>query len=43
MAKQVGRWQTIYCAILIAQYNKGGGAFKEVLNDTDMVQCTIPE
>jgi len=44
MAEPGSRGETIYCAILIAQYNGGGGAMDLVLhakNSTD--QSTTPE
>jgi len=45
MVQQGGRGGTIYCAILIAKYNEGGGgAIKEVMHATNSIdQCTIPE
>jgi len=37
MVNQEGRGKTIYYAILIATYNGGGGAMKEVLNATNRI------
>jgi len=44
MATQGGRGETIYCAILIAKYNGGGVAIKEVLNAKNSIDsCLILE
>jgi len=37
MVNQVGWGKTIYCAILIATYNGGGGAMKGVLKPTNRI------
>jgi len=41
MAKQGGRGEAIYCAILIAKYKGRGFAIKEVLNAKNSIDaCT---
>jgi len=37
MAKQGGRGETIYCAILIAKYKEGGVAIKEVFSANNSI------
>jgi len=44
MAKQGGREETIYCAILIAKFNGVEVAIKELLNAKNSIDwCTILE